>query len=530
MYSQVVQSGYKTPAVIAMKKAYVLANNGKVYANPADIFTTATQTFEDSPELVCDFWARLGIDEFEAKNYEISQEYFANAQALIDEGVYFNQEILTLYNAKYLIEAKQDFYSAENILGKLKKQIGDSPVVNIQDAYYSTYIQCKALENKWQDIPDLFTNVKNPDVQTNYNYASALYNQQLYSECNSFLRDLLAFEFKNKLNSKNLSLYELYALTNTKQGVYSAAVSIYNQMEKQGLLNEENRAVLHALPSLTVGDEKRALEKETLQKITSAWTAEQALANDEAIASLERWQKTPDSSEALATLPVLKISDADQEPIWTETTVFTEDQVNILYHKIPCHGIVYLNLYFNLSDVALEDLTRLGMVDAFLGQMPTANHDVLSLEQDIKKYTGRMDFSVSSRCKAGRADACTVQLCVHMSTLSENLPQALSLLLEILTTTRFEAKDKVNEIVMQCEMSARQRSVTAGHRIAMTDALSHFSSDYAAKEALDGATYIRWLHAFAADFDSEYPAFADLLARNFREDGKRNTVRVTGKM
>ena len=290
----------------------------------------------------------------------------------------------------------------------------------------------------------------------------------------------------------------------------------FNTLAEELLLNEENRAVLHAVPSLTVGDEKRALEKETLQKITSAWTAEQALANDEAIASLERWQKTPDSSEALATLPVLKISDADQEPVWTETAVLSEDNVNILYHRIPCHGVVHLNLYFNLSDAKLEELTRLGMVDALLGRMPTAGHDVLSLEQDIKKYTGRMDFSVSTRCKAGRADACSVQLCVHMSALRENLPQALSLLLEILTTTRFDIKDKVNEIVMQCEMAARQRSVSAGHRIAMTDALSHFSADYAAKEALDGATYIRWLHAFAADFDSEYPAFVDLLAQTLR--------------
>lgn len=287
----------------------------------------------------------------------------------------------------------------------------------------------------------------------------------------------------------------------------------FNTLAEELLLNEENRAVLHAFPSFTVGEEKRIAEKEALKKITSVWTPEQVLANNEAIASLELWQKIPDSPEALATLPILKISDADQEPVWTETTVLQEDSVRILYHRIPCHGVVHLSLYFNLSDASLEDLTRLGMVDALLGRMPTANHDVLSLEQDIKKYTGRMDFSVSSRCKAGNADVCTMQLCVHMSALSENLPQALSLLAEILTTTRFDIKDKVNEIVMQCEMAARQRSVAAGHRIAMTDALSHFSADYAAKEALDGATYIRWLHKFAAEFDAEYPAFVTLLQR-----------------
>lgn len=305
----------------------------------------------------------------------------------------------------------------------------------------------------------------------------------------------------------------------------------FDTLLKELLLDESDRAILHAVPSFTVGDEKRADEKARLDAITSDWSEQEIRENESMVAALNQWQKTPDSAEALATLPMLKISDADQEPEWTETELLDQQGIRIMYHRIPCHGIIHLNLYFALTDVELPELTRLSLMTGMLGSLPTAKHDVLSLEQDIDKYTGRMDFSIQVHGKSEDSGTCSPCLTVAVSVLEENLTRALDLVLEILTTTRFEDKEKVRELVMQCEMSSRQRGAAAGHRIALIDSLSHWSAEYAVREALDGGSSIRWLHSFASDFDSEYPAYVDLLNRvcNRLFCRARLTAGVTGQ-
>lgn len=285
----------------------------------------------------------------------------------------------------------------------------------------------------------------------------------------------------------------------------------FDSLLKELLLDESNRAVLRAHPSFTAGDEKRAAEKARLESITSHWTEQEIRENESMMAALDLWQKTPDTAEALAKLPVLKLSDADKAPGWTSTELLEQQGVRIMYHRIPCHGIVHVNLYFSLTDAKLTDLTRLSLMASMLGSLPTADHDVLSLEQDIDKYTGRMDFSIQIHGKGEDSSTCSPCLTVSVSALEENLTMALKLVSEILTTTRFDDKGKVRELVMQCEMSSRQRGAASGHRIALMDSLSHWSAEYAVREAIDGGSSIRWLHSFATDFDREYPSFIDLV-------------------
>lgn len=292
-----------------------------------------------------------------------------------------------------------------------------------------------------------------------------------------------------------------------------AANGGFDQLAAEILLEEENRVILHGIPSNEVNEQILADEKCRLAKVTDLWSEEDQTANAAMKEGLDAWQNTPDTPEALAKLPMLKVEDADQEPEWIETEEKVIDGVRVMFHRIPTHGVVHLNLYFDLTDVSLDELTQLTLLGGLLGRMPTEKHDILKLEQDIKKYTGRMDFFVKIRAEAENAEACTPMLCATASVLEENLDHALELMVEILTTTRFDMKEKINEVVMQCEMAGRQKGAAGGHRIAMLDSLSHFSSEYAAREALDGGSAIRWVHSFATDFEAHYEAFVKLLER-----------------
>ena len=291
-------------------------------------------------------------------------------------------------------------------------------------------------------------------------------------------------------------------------GLNSLAVSLLK--DKTGL------CMLRLLPSRTIGGEKRADEQKRLADIVSRWSPEEKAASEALLGSLRRWQDAPDSPEALAALPMLKKEDADLPPEWPGTETLSVSGVPVLFHEIPCGGIVHLRAFFNLSDLSLDEIRHVGLICTLLGKLPTERYDSLSLQQEIKRSTGRLGFSVVIRADQSDPSKCTPWLVAFSSVLKENTEKAESLLAEILLRTDFSDMDKIMEIVMQLEMMSRQRIVSAGHAIGVRNTLSHYSSEMALRNALEGDLSVRYIHSFATDPDRVLPelrATADLLRR-----------------
>lgn len=295
------------------------------------------------------------------------------------------------------------------------------------------------------------------------------------------------------------------------------------------LLNRENLAVLHTLPSRTLGEEKRQAEAERLRRAVGAWTPEEKAENDRLIKELKTWQETPDSREALSSLPRLTKEDADVEPEWTETEVRDCAGVPVLVHRLNCNGVIHLRAYFTLTDYTLEELTKLSRLTGMLGRLPTAEHDALTLQQEIRRWTGSLGAAVITRAELGQDETCTPCLAASVSALEESAEKAWGLLAEILTSTRFEDTDRMKEMFRQGELDVRQKVVSAGHTIGVRNVLSHYSADGAVRNALEGDEAVRYIHRLAKDPDRELPDLLALSRRLMNETvcRSRMTVSVT---
>ena len=200
-----------------------------------------------------------------------------------------------------------------------------------------------------------------------------------------------------------------------------------------------------------------------------------------------------------------------------------------MIHRIPCNGLVHYRAYFTLTELSLEELTRAAGLTGLLGKLPTARHDALSLQQEIKRYTGSLGFSLTTRSSEGETETCTPCLVAYASALEENADKAQELLAEILTSTRFDEDQKITEIMLQTEMGVRQRIVSAGHVIGIRNALSHFSAENAVKNALEGDEMVRYIHAFAQAPERHLPLFRETMIRALETSvcRQRMTVSVT---
>ena len=235
-YCQVIECQYEYLAVIALKKAYVLASEKNIGVNPGQVFSKTVDTFKDHPQLVNEFWIRLGIDEYNKKNYKKAEEYFANVEN--------SSSLVIFYRAKILLDRDKNPGEAEKLLrtieiGNLDTDAGDfvagdpsdtdqegqslptneelSP--NFSDAYYSLLLTCKFQEKQWDEIPDLYAKIKNPDSAALYALSASYYEKGLYEKVDP-------------------QTGLLYASALCKMGNFPGAVKVFEKLEADGQLGD----------------------------------------------------------------------------------------------------------------------------------------------------------------------------------------------------------------------------------------------------------------------------------------------------
>ena len=297
------------------------------------------------------------------------------------------------------------------------------------------------------------------------------------------------------------------------------------------LLNHENLAILHTVPSHRAGWDKQKEEEQRIFRIMDSWSDQEKEDHERLIRDIREWQETPDSEEHLKRLPVLTRAEADITPEWIETEEKDIDGTRILYHRIPCNGIVYIRAYFPLTGFTLNELTMASLFSGMLGRLPTKRHDAFSLQQEIKRETGSLGFAVMTRSKNTDDHSCTPYLTAFVSALEEKEESACRLLAEILTETLIDGQEeRIRDIMLQNEISARQRLTTSGHLIAVKTVLSRYSADAAVKNALDGEPAIRYIHRFSLFPDQETHGFIHtaqkLLSHGINKAGL--VISVTG--
>ena len=271
----------------------------------------------------------------------------------------------------------------------------------------------------------------------------------------------------------------------------------YAKLLRELFLDNSHKALAILVPSRTLGDEKRKKEADRVAAESGAWTeADRARIGEEGKV-LTAWQQAPDTPEALATIPMLQLSDIDPTPEKLSVTVTERQGTPVLLHKTGS-SLVYLNLHFDVSDLTLEELSDAELLTRLLGKLPTRKHTAAQLQLLTKQKIGSLHYS--SAVYSGKNPA--VRLSANLVSLPSQKETAVEILTEILTDTLFEDKKTLKDLLDQQLMRLQMQFAGAGHRYARTRALAMVTGDGAAREALSGGTYIRYVKQLCAADDA----------------------------
>jgi len=234
---------------------------------------------------------------------------------------------------------------------------------------------------------------------------------------------------------------------------------------------------------------------------------------------LVEWQQTEDSEEALSTIPQLDIADIDPMPQLIPTEEKDVCGAKVLFHQLPSNGIVHINAYFPITQLALSELPAAALITEFFKDLPTAKYDVLSLQNEIRMYIGGISFGLDILAKDNDYEECTPCLRVRASFLADKQPDAEALIAEILTETKFSEKQMMRELITQIDEDSKRTAMANGHRLGLFEARSHWSARDAAAEAVNGLSFMQYMHGMSAASDEELDAFT-----SFAEEVIRNSI------
>ena len=279
----------------------------------------------------------------------------------------------------------------------------------------------------------------------------------------------------------------------------------------RSLFLEENHCVTVVLtPSRSLGGERAAREAARIASESAAWTGERREELRREAESLAAWQQTPDSPEALATIPVLQLIDLDEEPAPLPMTVGKMGETTVLRHGTDSK-LVAFKTFFNFSDLRLEELPKLVALSSLLGVMGTKRRSGEELQMLVKEHIGKL--SIQPGVVAGSdPEHCRVLLTASVVCLPEQAEAAAALLREILTETDFSDRTLLREQLQQSAMGAQMSLASGGHLYAMTRVSACGTAHGAAREQISGTELCLWLKKWSAAGEAELDGLLEDLA------------------
>ena len=294
----------------------------------------------------------------------------------------------------------------------------------------------------------------------------------------------------------------------------------FSNLIREVFLENDHVAQAEIVPKEADGEtpeEKRLKEiKEELTQVQLGDIAKEAEA-------LHIAQMTPDAPEALATLPTLSRADVDAAPD-DPTCLFSRlGELDVMRHEVETHGIIYAAKYFDLGRISFEDLPYASMLSMMLGKMDTENHTATEIDTLVQSKLGSLSFSCETYATSESEEDIKVVLAVRSSCLQSNVSTMAHLVNEILVTTNFDDRERLENILTQFKVGKEQQFVMSGDSVASTRAASYSTPSALVAEQISNIDFYKHVKEILSDFDVKADKLAEklksLAKRVFTDDG-----------
>lgn len=267
------------------------------------------------------------------------------------------------------------------------------------------------------------------------------------------------------------------ALSNIRKGL---AGTYFEDLIRYSILNNNHKVLVSIYPERGLQERKDAEVKEHLSTVKANMTPEEIDAIVEQTKRLKIRQETPDSDEALASIPLLELSDLNPN---MEAVERRESKIgNTTVHFVPTFtkGINYVGLYFKLNCLTEEELFYADILSDILGRIDTSERGYEALAKDINMNLGGLSSDITAIGKDGKRDEFTPLMIVRVKALHSKLPDLCRLVNEVVQKADYSDGSRLTELVQESkaiwdnEAFRRGNSIVSQRVMAQVSAVGKF--------------------------------------------------------
>jgi presequence protease len=278
---------------------------------------------------------------------------------------------------------------------------------------------------------------------------------------------------------------------------------VFENLIDEYLLNNNHRSIVVLEPDSTVNQQLEAEERARLDAVQGRLQPDELEQIVAETTRLHELQETPNTPEALATLPTLELTDLDPFIKVVPNEILDINGTTVLYHDLFTNGILYLDLAFNLKSVPQELLPYMSLFGRALLEMGTEKESFVQLLQRIGSKTGGIGPTTFFSETVDRGDL-AARFILRGKAVIDRVEDMLAILTDMLTIVKFDDKERFRQIVLKYKAGREAGLIPGGHRVVARRLDAGFSQSGWLGEQISGIENLFFLRNLLSQIENDW--------------------------
>jgi len=288
----------------------------------------------------------------------------------------------------------------------------------------------------------------------------------------------------------------------------------------------------HAL--LTVLKPKQGLMEENIAKVKKELADYKAKLSDKQLdelvkqtKALKKYQQTPNSPEALKTIPLLSLKDIKPREDFYSIKKETVNGITYLTYPVFTNDIVYGKLLFDLRAVPQDLIPYANLLSEVLGLLNTEKYKYGELSTEININTGGVNTYLNTFLKNYDSRKLIPKFVFSAKVLNDKLDKVFELANEVILKTKFDDKTRLKHVLMRIRSNLESMTQYNGIGLAITRLRSYLSPYGKIGELTRGLSYYKFVKNLTQNYDKNSTEIINNLKKVAALLFNRNNVEVS---
>ncbi|MDP4172556.1 MAG: insulinase family protein [Bacteroidota bacterium] len=271
---------------------------------------------------------------------------------------------------------------------------------------------------------------------------------------------------------------------------------------------------------LLVLEPKAGLEKENNAKIDSELKEYKNSLSKNDLEALSKqtkdlinYQKSEDTPEALATIPMLERKDINPKAEWYDIKEEKVSDIPLLFHEDFTNDVVYSKFMFDLRTLPEELIPYAALLSEVLGSQNTEHYSYGELDKELNLHTGGFNTYLNVFLENRQDENMLPKFVVDSKVMNTKVDKMFELVDEIISKTKFSDIERLKTILTRFQSRLESQVKQNGYNYTQMRLASYFSKSGMFNESTRGIEYYWFITDLANNFDQKAKDISENLQK-----------------